>query len=63
MNYHTLGEFFGEPKPDKCAMATRDLLSATETLIEITDGHDIDALELAHARLSKIIQRITHGQT
>ena len=64
MNYHTLGEYQGDPRPDKCEMAVRDLLSATETLLDMTGDQlklEIDDIELAHARLSKIIQRITHG--
>jgi hypothetical protein len=50
-------------------MAVRDLLSATDTLMafavappadpKLTDY--LDALELAHARISTIIQRITRG--
>lgn len=50
-------------------MAVRDLLSATDTLMafavppadpKLTDY--LDSLELAHARISTIIQRITRGR-
>jgi hypothetical protein len=43
------------------AIAVRDVLSATDTLMEIPADQlrcEIDDLELAHARLSKIIKRI-----
>jgi hypothetical protein len=50
-------------------MAVRDLLSATDTLIAFAIppadpklGEYIDALELAHERISRIIHRITNGQ-
>lgn len=65
MTYHTLGTYFGEPRADKSEMAVRDLLSATETLLDMTGDQlkiEIDDIELAHARLSTIIQRITNGQ-
>lgn len=68
MTYHTLGKFDGDPQPEPGAMAMRDLLSSTETLLLISDNDsnpqinfEIDALELAHARLSKIIQRIARA--
>ena len=64
MNYFTLGEYLGEPQISKQEMAVRDLLSATQTLLDMTSDQlkaEIDDIELAHARLSKIIQRITRG--
>ena len=64
MNYFTLGEYLGEPQISKQEMAVRDLLSATEMLLDLTADQlksEIDDIELAHARLSTIIQRITRG--
>ena len=61
MNYFSLGEYLGEPQISKQEMAVRDLLSATQTLLNMSGDQlkaEIDDLELAHARLSTIIQRI-----
>lgn len=64
MNYHTLGKKMIEDPPIKAAMHTRDLMSATLSLSEMPAEQlkaEIDDIELAHARLSTIIQRITRG--
>ena len=61
MNYFSLGEYLGEPQISKQEMAVRDLLSATQTLLNMSGDQlkaEIDDLELAHARLRTIIQRI-----
>ena len=68
MNKHhpILGEYHGPTNDEiRTAMHTRDLMSATLSLSELPAEHlkaEIDDIELAHARLSKIIQRITNGQ-
>jgi hypothetical protein len=64
MNYYSLGEYLGEPQISKQEMAVRDVISATQTLLEIPTEQlkaEIDDIELAHERLSTIIQRITRG--
>jgi hypothetical protein len=53
------------PKQLAVEMAARDLMSATQSLQEMPADllkAEIDDLELAHARLSKIIQRICNGR-
>lgn len=66
MTYHTLGECLipSEPKPSRAEMAVRDLLSATETLLDMPIAElkaEIDDIELTHARLSRIIKRICNA--
>lgn len=66
IDHPVLGKYVGPSNVQiRTEMSVRDLLSATETLIEIPAEQlksEIDDIELAHARLSKIIQRITNGQ-
>jgi hypothetical protein len=65
--YRTLGEYTGPTNAQlSAAMVTRDLMSATLSLAEMSPAllkAEIDDIELAHARLSKVIQRICNGQT
>jgi hypothetical protein len=63
-NYYTLGEYLPPAPTLTAAMITRDLMSATQTLVEMSPAllrAEIDDIELAHARLSKVIQRICNG--
>lgn len=51
-----------EIRPEVCVYS---LMRATQDLYELPPQNlksEIDDIELAHARLSQIIQRITHGQ-
>lgn len=64
--YYTLGALTktAEPAGFKAAMMVRDLVSATHELVNTSTAllkSEIDDIELAHARLSMIIQRICNG--
>lgn len=62
VTYYTLGKFLADRPPEmRPEMIVRDVLSATQSLMAMSADRlksEIDDLELAHARLSKIIQRI-----
>lgn len=66
MTYHTLGKYLGPTNEEiRTAMSVRDLMSATLSLSELPGDElakEIDDIELAHARLSKIIQRVCNGE-
>jgi hypothetical protein len=69
MNYqdnHVIGKYRGPTNDEiRAAMHVRALVSATDSLLELSADQlkaEIDDIELSHARLSKIIQRITNGQ-
>ena len=67
MTYHSLGRYLGDPKPSaeiQAVMAVRDIMSATLSLSNIPTEHlkgELNDIELAHERLSEIIERITRG--
>lgn len=66
MNYHTLGKFLGPTDDEiKPAVFVNALMRATLDLSELSGEQlksEIDDIELAHERLSKIIKRVTNGQ-
>ena len=67
MNYHELGKYTGPTDEEiKPAMFVNCLMRATLDLSELSADQlksEIDDIELAHARLSKIIQRICNGRS